>query len=848
MVHEIQNRLISVIALLTACLGLSAQNSSQTDSLVRLQNAKSLELLQMQGKDYRKAVDATFLHNGTYLICDTALWNVDEKIINCQGNVQLIQDETILTSESLDYLIDEDLAKFRGPVVQLANKKNNILRTRNLDYNTKDSVAVFSGGASMKDEDGQVIESDGGSYESARKYFTFSGNVNMYTDSTFVKTSVLEYDSDRDLAKFVTDVDFWHEDNMLSAGRGLYDRSRELFFFQRDVHGLSEEQETWSDSLYFYRNTRDVLLLGNAHVQDSVRNVAAMADYMFYQDSLSRVTMRHRAAVALKNEQEKKTDTLYCGADTLVYETIKRCDIPASEVSAAQKRREEIMEDAVTAYRRKTAEEALEAIKNKIAEAEENGEILPGLQYSQYAYLAKKDTDEEDGSASSSASQAPAAPPQAEEPPALPAADSLAVQAPDTTKIGFLRGVGNVKIFKSDMQVLCDSLRYNDLDSVARFFHRPLVWNETVRQYTADSLFVLVRDRKADRASLMSNAFITCKESDKYYDQIKGTDVMAFFGEDNELARFDALGGANALFYLKEEDAVATVNRVQCRMLSATLKNGTVERVYYYEQPNNDAFPVVQLPEKEHTLKGFEWHPDERPKSKDDVTTLSLKPSERSAYKARPRTAFRQTKIYFPGYIDQLYEELEQARIRKNTPRPEEPEETGKPETAPADSVAITAEPVVAPMDSVSVADTISLVRDSLSVLSDSLAVADTLVQEPPHEPTEKELRREARETARKLRIAHRDAVWAAKDAKDAAKAEAKAQRALERKRERTRKQYIRQCKQDAEDAAKLQKYLEKYQKQKARQDERKQKAESAGERASRPGSGRELQTASESE
>ena len=840
MVRKVQRRLTAVLAFLAVALVSFAQNSSQTDSLVRLMNAKSIELIQEYGVDYRKAVDATFLHNGTYLICDTALWDVSRKIIKCQGNVQLIQDETILTSEKLDYLIDDDLAQFRGQVVQLANKKNNILRTRNLDYNTKDSLAVFRGGAAMRDEDGQVIESDNGTYDSARRYFTFRGNVNMFTDSVFVKTTNLEYDSEANRAKFVAYVDFWKDDNMLSAGDGWYDHGREVFFFRNDVHGLSKEQESWSDSVYFYRNTNDVLMLGNAHVQDSTRNVAALADYIFYQDSLSKVTLRKRAAVALKNEQDEKVDTVYCGADTLVYQTVRRCDIPEQEINEASKRLGEMTEDAVAAYRKRAAQEAEEAIKQKIQEAEEEGTILPGLQYSRYAYLANQNKEDEAASAPPPSTKSPVDSLASEKPLAdslAVAVDSLAVPVPDTTKIGFLRGVGNVRIFKRDMQVMCDSLRYSDLDSIARFYKEPFVWNEEVRQYSSDSLFVLVKGGKVDRASLMSNAFITCQESDTYYDQIKGTDVVAFFGENTELSRFDALGGVTALFYLQEDETIATVNRVECKMMSATMKDGNLERVYYYSQPQNDAYPVVQLAQSEHRLKGYDWRPDSRPRSKKDVTTLDVVPSERSYYQSRPKAVFKQTDIYFPGYMSEVYKDIEESRERRARAAEEPAEEV--PAVEDVQAVEASREDAVSGQEAAPTAAEISAsegtpaLSDTLAVsgskaLADTLAVPDSLSAAEPQESVAdpRQQRREERELARKMRIARRDAIWAEKDARDAAKAEAKAQRALERQRKRTKILYKRQLKQDEEDAAKLQKYIERYQKQKDKQDERDKEAD----------------------
>ena len=119
MVQQNQKRrlILCAAAWLLAALTLSAQHASgQADSLVRLLNARSLEQVEKDGRMARKAVEPTFLHNGTYLSCDTALWHVEEKIINCFGNVRLTQGESELTSGKLDYLIDESLAQFRGGV------------------------------------------------------------------------------------------------------------------------------------------------------------------------------------------------------------------------------------------------------------------------------------------------------------------------------------------------------------------------------------------------------------------------------------------------------------------------------------------------------------------------------------------------------------------------------------------------------------------------------------------------------------------------------------------------------------------------------------------------------------
>ena len=827
-----KRRLILFAALLLAVVPLSAQEvSGQTDSLVRLLNARSLEQVEKDGRMARKAIEPTFLHNGTYLSCDTALWHVDEKLINCFGHVQLLQGESVLTSEKLDYLIDANLAQFRGGVVELRNQQDNILRTRVLDYNTQDSIAFFSGGAAMMSADGQIIESDEGTYANARSLFTFNGNVNMFTDSVFVRTSILNYDSDAERADFLTEIDFWKDGNMLSAGYGWYERNEDTFFFRQRVHGLGETQESWSDSLYYYRRPNDLLMLGNVQVQDQSRKVAAMGDRLQYVDSLARVTLEKRASAALWDDGGAEPDTTYLGAERFIYWTQPRCEVDEAEVKLAQKRREEMLEDPIAAYRRRAAEEAArkreEALRDDPLAQANNRALNRG--------------------------NAPAVPEPVEGPPAnddslavKPALDSLAVAVdtvpppPDTTKIGFLLATKDIRIFRKDMQVRCDSLRYSDLDSIARLYTDPIVWNEGRRQYNSDSLFVLLRNDKMERANLLSNAFIHTEESEGYFDQIKSTDVIAYFSDSTSLRRFDALGGVTALLYLEENDAIATVNRTESRMMMATFDGeGNVDHVYNYENPKSDAYPVVQLPAAEHKLRGFNWQPDLRPKDKFDVTAMVVRDSERAAYEARPHADFPQTEIYFPGHMKEVYKALEDAKARRSArqvdttshsdtlsshPRPDRGSLNTTDSLAVKDSGSQPGMTIGEPVDSTTIA-----VRDSTTAVRDTTYMSD-------------------RELKKALRIARRDARWEELDRRDADKAASKEARRAARKARREAREAAHQARQAAIDKAKLEKYIERYQKQKERHEGRKQKPEPAGERPPGTETGGELPATSESE
>ena len=887
--------LLALVLPAVLSLRVSAQEQQEPeDSLVRLLSGKSAQLLEIDGMSYRKIVGpARFFHNNTYLICDTALWNVDTRVIDAIGNVQIIQDQTELQSEKMKYYIDTDLAEFRGDVVQLQDKDNNTLRTKFLDYNTKDSVAVFFRGGSMRDKDGQIIESQTGTYDSKIKTFDFATDVNMFTDSIFIKTNTLKYQSEMSLATFGTGTNAWKEDNMLSAEQGWYDRGRELFFFTRQVHLMSDTQEAWCDSLYFNRNTSDIQMYGNVQLTDTTRNVSGLAGKLDYVDSLSIVTLTRDPAVIAVTEEEGQKDTVYFGADTLIHYTLKMFEIDSLTIADAATRKANLDIDPVTEFRRKAAEEAAkkaaeEAANDpnkkaqmeaqKRAQEKARADSLKAAQAAEALAKAKAAADSlarvdslaavtdslsvpdslatgtdslaavtdslsvpdslATGTDSLAAmtdslsvpdSLAAGTDSLAAETDSLSVPDSLAAGTDslaaelDTTKIGFVVALKNVKIYRKNMQVVCDSLLYCDLDSLARLFKEPVIWNEITQQYNADSISVLVRNNAMEKASLMSNAFIHIEEDTTHYDQIKGAEMMAYFSEDGELSRFDALGGASALFYIEENDVLATVNKKDSKMLSAVFKDGNINRIYYFDTAVSDAYPVVQLAEEERKLKGFNWMPDRRPQDRHAVTSLDLRPSERTRYNARPRARYTQTDLYFPGYIDDIYlqiairDSLNHVRSVEKK-RQEQQEEIRQQQIK--DSLAIarldSLEQVKA--DSLALADSLASAADSLAV-SDSLAKADSLaaVNDSTVVLTKAQIREQKKaEKARKKkeRLAAREARWAAMDKADAEKAQARLDRKAEKARAKKRRALKQAQARARQDADMLQRYIERYEKQ----------------------------------
>lgn len=938
---------ISVVTVLSTLTSLSAQeNGSQKDSLVRLLSAQSMELIEKDGVDYRKVTGpARFLHNDTYLICDTALWNMSSNEIYAISNVKILQDQTVLTGDRLTYYIDRDLAEFRGTLVQLEDKDRNVLRTEHLDYNTKDSVAVFFNGGSMKDAEGQIIESRTGTYDSKIRTFTFNDRVNMFTDSVFVKSTTIVYDARTNVATFGFDTDTWQDDNMLSANGGWYDRGREIFLFRNNVHGMSDTQEGWADSLYYYRSSKNIELLGNAQVTDTTRDVSALAGRIFYTDSLSEVKLtRDPAVIGVMKNAEDQPDTVYFGADTIFARTYMMFQVNESEIKNSKSRLEDLAVDAVQAYRQKAAKEAAEAAakamendpnrpKPNKKQTEETGAVAAAggaAETSGAAGASEAEASESDASESSDVSDvsetdeasekegdvsetseseasgengdeatdaaevaegapadsltvktltsakdstAMAAGAQASEADSVShalasldqaagtlqkpagrlahasdslshiadtlshsadslenAADSLTVAADslsapkDSTKLNFITAIKNVKMFRKDIQLACDSLVYNDLDSLVRMYEKPFVWNEGNRQYSADSIYAVIKDRAMQKASLMSNAFIIVKEDSLCFDQIRATEMLAYFDTTGALTRFDALGEANAVFYLQEDSVYATVNKSAAKMLSARFLNGELDKVYYFDAAKNDGYPVAQMTRDERVLKGFDWQIDACPRGKQDITTLSLRASERSSYSARPRATFEYTDRYYPGYIPGIMKQIREGKVAKANAEARR-KAAAQAKAAAADSLTVAGDSLSVAQDSLSLSPADSLgmslpsVADSTKAATDSLSMSSdsSSVNAPVLDPSA--LKKAQRDSLRAAKIAAREAKWARLDSLDAAKAKAAADKKAAKLRAKKLKQLKALKAREEKENARLEKYKAAYLKQKERDD-----------------------------
>ena len=135
----------------------------------------------------------------------------------------------------------------------------------------------------------------------------------------------------------------------------------------------------------------------------------------------------------------------------------------------------------------------------------------------------------------------------------------------------------------------------------------------------ADTIRILLKDKKIDRVFLKNNALIINSKDEIYYNQIKGREVTAFF-EGDDIRRMLTEGNAESVYYaLDDKNAYINVNKVECSEMLIFFGNNKVETLKFYKQPKSKALPMRTTNHDELKLKGFRWEIKTRPKSLKDL-------------------------------------------------------------------------------------------------------------------------------------------------------------------------------------------------------------------------------------
>ena len=643
MYKEVQSYLSILCLLLFLTIGsnLGAQEILDTfpadtskGTKVRIIHADIGRYERLTDQEVQKLVGNVKLYqDSTFMFCDSA--TISENKVQAFGNVRIIQNDSLsVFADSLEYDGDDQKAILFGKTdadVVLVNKDQKLFTNR-LNYNLKTKVASYYTGATLTNQQ-TFLTSKRGSYfvNLDQAYFRDSVFVKdpeftMHADSlkfntktqvtTFVGPTRIKqkerdvyceagyYDIANKKARFERNAQYEEEDKRAKADIIIYDGQNDLITLEGNAEVKESERFASGNKIIYNEKTGNAEILGNAKYKDAERDVVGTD--LFYNDKTNTIKTKGRSTIK-EEDQVLVADNIdyddesgfgYASGNVLWIDTASNvviiCDSAdynkESNYIKAYGNTRPLMKtevDGDTLYI--TAEQLVSAqnlryptltIKDSIL----IGKDTTGSGLDQYAYSTKN------------------------------VIDSSAIA--DTSQQ--VNAFKDVRIFKSDMQAVCDSLVYNDLDSMFYFYDNPIIWKDT-SQFSADTIQVYLVNDKIDKIDLIQKGLILNTEDEVLFNQVKGKEITAFFIE-NELRRMKVEGNAESLYYAKdEEDAYIGVNKSICSEILVLFGSNEVEHIKFYTEAKAKMTPMGKADHVGMRLEGFNWNPTLKPKEVNDL-------------------------------------------------------------------------------------------------------------------------------------------------------------------------------------------------------------------------------------
>ena len=193
----------------------------------------------------------------------------------------------------------------------------------------------------------------------------------------------------------------------------------------------------------------------------------------------------------------------------------------------------------------------------------------------------------------------------------------------------------NVRMFRSDAQMVCDSLVSRSTDSIIHLYKTPVLWSEA-NQITSDSMHIFSHEGRLVKAMFDGHPLIVAELDTAHYNQVTGKEMVSYFNDKNELYRNDVKGNVQTIYYMQEQDSpeITMMAYVESGDMTAYLENRQLKGITYRTNPTYFFYPIDKIPESQPTkLDNFKWEGNRRP-ARDSVLNRTIRPSERDKRKS----------------------------------------------------------------------------------------------------------------------------------------------------------------------------------------------------------------------
>lgn len=195
-------------------------------------------------------------------------------------------------------------------------------------------------------------------------------------------------------------------------------------------------------------------------------------------------------------------------------------------------------------------------------------------------------------------------------------ADTLMIQTDSIYRD--IRAYYGVRFFRSDLQGVCDSMKFNSRDSVLHLYRDPILWNKG-NQLFGDTIDIFMNDSTIDYVHVKRNSFSIEQKDSIHFNQMKGRSMKAFM-DNGKLRRVLLEGNGESIFYPQESNGVIILhNLLKSASMELFFSEGKFEKMKAWPAPEGRATPLELLPVEERRLPGFYWYDYIRPVDRFDI-------------------------------------------------------------------------------------------------------------------------------------------------------------------------------------------------------------------------------------
>lgn len=435
-------------------------------------------------------------------------------------------------------------------------------------YEARNSFEAF-GNIKMQQGDTLFIYGDWLYYDGNSQIAMLRENVKMQNRNTILTTDSLNYDRVFNLGYFFDGGTLTDEENILTSDWGEYSPATKNAVFNYDVKLVNPKFTLTSDTLRYNSQTKIANIVGPSDIVSDQNHI--YSELGFYNTTNGEAILLQRSV--LTNQQRQLV------GDSLFYNRNKGYG---------------------------------EAFRNVVMTDTENKNLLTG-EYGFYDEL-KGNALVTDSALAINYSQNN---------------DSLYMHGDTLRLITYNMNTDSVyrktfvyhkvRIYKSDLQGVCDSLVFNSQDSCMTMYHDPIVWNGK-QQLFGEEIRAYMNDSTIDWAHIINQAMSIEQMDSVHYNQVSGKEIKAYF-TGGDLRQVDVIGNVRLGYFPVDGKDSTLIGYItaESSLMNVYLLQRKVQKIKMTTQTDGVMYPMLQIPEDKLYLPSFAWFDYIRPLNKDDV-------------------------------------------------------------------------------------------------------------------------------------------------------------------------------------------------------------------------------------